>query len=173
MRKQLLEISKKNILQAIVEIKGKRSNAIVHKYKPDTVIDFSDEGISLFSTGALTNKKKNMFFSCNYCEVSQFELSICKRNYGTIAGVLVNEYHIIFLFTLHNGQSFEIESASWQQLLDMVVLLKNNNVIVCDLLDIYNNYSNRGKEYLSSLDQEFDIYTDKYNLKSYSSDFKR
>ena len=74
----------------------------------------------------LTNSKKKMSFdTIEYSKLNKVKISLCRRNYGAISAILVNEYHLDITLFLNDGNSYQLESQSWNDFLKAVEIMKD------------------------------------------------
>lgn len=161
-------LAKTRIFQTIIEINGKDQGIYYHKYKPDCIANFTDNGVSLYATNSLSNsKKKEPFTTIDYANLNKVKVSLCRRNYGSIAAIIVNEYHVDLILELADGNSYQLETQSWENFTKMVDILKARTVNIEDLLNVYNHYTKNGNSYIESLDRQFDELAKTFDLSSY------
>ena len=174
MNKSYITLSKTNIFNAVISINSKNEQKYYHKYKPEIGVNITANSIELHSIGSLTGKwKQEPFKIINYSEIEKIEVSICRRNYGAISGIIVNEYHIYLIIELLYGYSYQLETQSWDNFIYMIEKLKLEKVLVDDILNVYENYKQYRKKYFEKLDKTFDDIANQYHLDSYRSSNKR
>lgn len=162
------QLAKTKIFLTDIEYKGKRDKVLYHKYKPDCCLNIEEDSLYLHSMNSLMEKKKKDFFKkIKYSELKEVSLSICRRNYGSIASIIINEYHMDIILSLNDDTSYQLESQSWRMLKLFVDELKQNNVLIKDPLNIYHNYLVNGEKYLEKLDVVFDEIVKQYNINPY------
>lgn len=167
-------ITKTNILNSEIQIEGTKEKIYYHKYKPEYILDMKDTEINLYAQSLLSlTHKKVLIRSINYLDIQEVDISICRRNYGTVAQIIVNEYHLDITIHLKDKTSYQIESQSWNNFIKMVDMLKCHHVIVIDRLDVYENYFKDGKKYIEELDKIFDMLADQYHLSHYRAGNRR
>ena len=174
MNKSYITLSKTNIFNAVISINSKNEQKYYHKYKPEIGVNITANSIELHSIGSLTGKwKQEPFKIINYSEIEKIEVSIFRRNYGAISGIIVNEYHIDLIIELLDGYSYQLETQSWDNFIYMIEKLKLEKVLVDDILNVYENYKQYKKNYFEKLDKTFDDIAKQYHLDSYRSSNKR
>jgi hypothetical protein len=163
-----------NIFNTEISINGRKESIFYHRYKPEYILDVTDESINLYAIGILTSlRKKKPFEKIHYSNIKDVTISVCRRNYGIIAAIIVNEYHLDLILNLNNGESYQLESQSWNNFLKLIDKLYLENVTINDQLNIYKGYAESGKRFIQELDMIFDDLADTYHLKHYRLGNKR
>ena len=132
------ELAKKNIFNTEISVDGVKEMVYYHKYKPDLGIDVNNNNIYIYAINSLTNSwKKKPVDIIEYSNINDVKISVCRRNYGAIAGVIVNEYHLDIIINLNDGSSYQLESQSWNNFIKMIDKLLYKDVQVIDSMDVY------------------------------------
>lgn len=168
MNDNYIVLGRTRILMAEIEVNDTKEKIYYHKYKPEVIANFTNRCIYLHATNFLTNSKKKMSFdTIEYSKLNKVKISLCRRNYGAISAILVNEYHLDITLFLNDGNSYQLESQSWNDFLKAVEIMKDNNVDIIDEMNVIYNYNKSKKDYLKELDSTFDELAVKYNLQHY------
>lgn len=167
-------LAKTNIFNTEIQVKGNKENVLYHKYKPEVVLNVTDYGLELYALNVLTNtKKKYPFAVMDFASIEELSVSICRRNYGNISAIIMNEYHIDLTMKTFNGKSFELESQSWKNFIQMMDIIYQKDVKVKDPFNVYDNYRKYQEKYIEELDKTFDKLADQYNIPHYRAGNKR
>ncbi len=134
-------LAKTSILQAALEVDGKRQELCFNKYQLDAVVSFGSNNVSMYSVAGRTCIQETIpFVTFQYGDIKEVRLSICCRNFEKIGLSLLNEFHIDMIIILNNSLSYQLEIQSWNLFDVLYESLKKQNVKIIDPLEIYQSW---------------------------------
>ena len=146
-------IIQNHILNTEIQINSNKLQIYYHKYHPEFILDLQKECMSLYSYSIFHHQK--LIQTIDYHQIDTVQFSLKQRNYGTVAGMIINEYHLDIQIKTKDSKLYHLESQSYQNLDSMFKIFKHYHIHIDDPLDIYHNYLKDGQKYLQNYDKQF------------------